>query len=128
MPYSKEYYQKNRERELAKHKAYNAAHREHLLGVAKKWREKDRMACLEHYSSSPPQCKCCGENRLQFLCIDHTNGGGSAHRKKEFGGGGNINRWLIKNNFPEGFRVLCHNCNLSLGFYGYCPHGGDKTT
>jgi hypothetical protein len=20
------------------------------------------------------------------------------------------------------YRVLCHNCNTALGFYGYCPH------
>ena len=24
--------------------------------------------------------------------------------------------------FPLGYRVLCHNCNLARGFYGYCPH------
>jgi hypothetical protein len=29
---------------------------------------------------------------------------------------------LIKNNFPDGFQVLCHNCNMSIGLYGYCPH------
>lgn len=31
--------------------------------------------------------------------------------------------WLIHNRFPEGFRVLCFNCNNSLGMHGYCPHG-----
>jgi hypothetical protein len=30
--------------------------------------------------------------------------------------------YLIRNNFPEGYRVLCHNCNQSLGYFGYCPH------
>jgi hypothetical protein len=30
--------------------------------------------------------------------------------------------WLKRNNYPTGFRVLCHNCNLAIGFYGYCPH------
>ena len=30
--------------------------------------------------------------------------------------------WMIKNNFPKGFQVLCHNCNLAKGFYGKCPH------
>jgi hypothetical protein len=34
-------------------------------------------------------------------------------------------RWLRKNGFPKGFRVLCHNCNFAHGHYGYCPH---KTT
>jgi hypothetical protein len=52
--------------------------------------------------------------------MDHINGGGSKHAQQI--GRGKIYRWLILNDFPEGFRVLCHNCNLSLGYYGYCPH------
>ena len=30
--------------------------------------------------------------------------------------------WAIKHNFPDELRLLCHNCNFSLGAYGYCPH------
>ena len=30
--------------------------------------------------------------------------------------------WLINERFPEGFRVLCHNCNQAIGYYGECPH------
>jgi hypothetical protein len=70
-----------------------------------------------------PICKCCGEERVEFLSIDHINGGGNQHRKEITGfKQGNIYRWLKKNNFPEGFQVLCFNCNMSIGFYGYCPH------
>jgi hypothetical protein len=59
-----------------------------------------------------------------MLGIDHINGGGTKHRKeiKNFG----IYKWLIDNNYPLGYRVLCHNCNCSLGFNGYCPHGEIK--
>ena len=28
----------------------------------------------------------------------------------------------IKNNFPKGFQILCHNCNIAKGHYGKCPH------
>jgi len=24
--------------------------------------------------------------------------------------------------YPDGFRVLCHNCNMAYGFYKTCPH------
>ncbi len=24
--------------------------------------------------------------------------------------------------YPTGFRVLCHNCNCALAYYGSCPH------
>lgn len=33
---------------------------------------------------------------------------------------------LKRNKFPKGYRILCHNCNLSKSFYGYCPHQGVK--
>jgi hypothetical protein len=71
-----------------------------------------------------PQCKCCKTDILEFLSIDHINGGGIQHRKLIGGNGAGFYRWLIKNNFPEGFRVLCMNCNHALGRCGYCPHHG----
>lgn len=69
------------------------------------------------------QCKCgcgCLIKDYEFLTIDHKNGGGTKHRK-ETGGGYHFYRWLRKNGYPEGFRVLCWNCNCSHGIYGYCP-------
>ena len=79
-----------------------------------------RITVLQHYSGSEiPYCACCGESRIEFLAVDHINGDGAEHRKKY---PGNMFVWLIKNNFPDGFQILCHNCNLSRGFYGYCPH------
>ena len=38
------------------------------------------------------------------------------------GAGLQFYRWLKKNKYPKAFRVLCHNCNVSYGLYGYCPH------
>lgn len=71
-------------------------------------------------------CVCCGESRLVFLCMDHIDGGGNAHRRslstrqKEVGGG-TVYAWLVRNSFPPGFRVLCHNCNFAEA-HGGCPH------
>lgn len=83
-----------------------------------------RLTVLRHYGGFPPKCACCGENEIKFLSIDHINGGGTAHRKTftKTGKGGNISVWLLKNSLPEGFQVLCHNCNMAKGFYGSCPH------
>ena len=83
-----------------------------------RWRN-ERIRCLSHYSDGKIECGCCKENNYEFLAIDHINGGGNKHIKSI---GGKLVRWLIKNNFPQGFRVLCHNCNMSLGHHGYCPH------
>lgn len=30
--------------------------------------------------------------------------------------------WLHANKYPDGFQVLCHNCNMAKGFYSRCPH------
>lgn len=84
-----------------------------------KLKRKNRKACLEFYGGTPPKCACCGETIYEFLAIDHINGGGNKHRREI---GVNIYGWLVKNSFPGGFQVLCHNCNLAKGFYGICPH------
>lgn len=80
-----------------------------------------RLDSLCQYSkTNPPSCACCGESQYEFLAIDHINGGGNAHRREH--NIGNISIWLHANNWPEGFQVLCHNCNMAKGLYGACPH------
>lgn len=84
-------------------------------------RRDGRMRALQAYGGVVPQCSCCGEGTVQFLALDHVNGGGHTQRK-ELGGGG-FYVWLRKNNYPEGFRVLCHNCNIGRQINGgLCPH------
>lgn len=69
-------------------------------------------------------CSCCGTETKEFLSIDHIKGDGKEHRKLVGGGGRGVAlyAWLKRNNFPSGFRILCLNCNFSLGHFGYCPH------
>ena len=67
-------------------------------------------------------CACCGETHIEFLSIDHINGGGIKHRKSLGGSNQAIYTFILKNNFPPEFRVLCMNCNWSRGIHGYCPH------
>lgn len=81
-----------------------------------------RLAAITHYGG---RCECCGETRFEFLAIDHRNGGGSEHRRREVKGP--IERWLKRHGYPEGFRVLCHNCNGAIGYYGVCPHATQPT-
>lgn len=77
-----------------------------------------RQKVLTHYGAI---CKCCGETTEQFLCLDHVKGGGNKHRN-EIGSGSYMYLWIIANNYPDIFQVLCHNCNTALGLYGFCPH------
>lgn len=80
-----------------------------------------RIEVLGHYAGGQPACACCKEMILEFLSVDHVNGGGSEHRKVGLKGA-TIYRWLKKEGYPEGYQVLCHNCNQAKGFYGECPH------
>jgi len=77
----------------------------------------NRKKVFDHYGY---RCQCCGEATPEFLCIDHILGGGERHRK--IIGSGNLYKWLIQNKYPEGYQVLCHNCNMAKGSYGVCPH------
>jgi hypothetical protein len=86
-------------------------------------RAKNKILVIKHYSNGTMQCQCCDEPNLEFLGIDHINGGGNIHRKQiKRVGGFLFYIWLRQQGFPEGFRVLCQNCNLAYGVYGYCPH------
>lgn len=86
----------------------------------KKWK-KEKLQVYKHYGL---KCNCCGEKEYKFLTIDHIYGGGQKHRR-ELGSVNNsraLRRWLIDNNFPKGFQLLCYNCNITKGLYGECPH------
>lgn len=84
---------------------------------------------LEVFKKYGENCQCCGENRVEFLSIDHINGGGAQERKQlGIAGGNRFYYWLRNNKYPDGYRVLCYNCNLSLGFHGYCPHNTPSNT
>ncbi len=74
-----------------------------------------KLFVLVHYSGDPPKCACCGESHFEFLTIDHINGGGNQHMKSLRKIGTNLYRWLVNNDFPEGYQVLCWNCNCSKG-------------
>lgn len=84
-----------------------------------------RKLVLEHYGA---YCHCpgCKVATFEFLAFDHVEGGGNKHHQELRQEGIGICNWLKKHNFPEGFQVLCHNCNMAKGFYGQCPHLKDN--
>lgn len=88
----------------------------------KKYRERDKQLVFIHYGGNPPKCSCCGKSCVEFLTIDHVNNDGAKDRKKGLKGH-DFYRWLIKNDFPEGYQVLCYNCNCGRAKNGgICPH------
>lgn len=95
----------------------------------KSQRRKEKYIKLKSlvFSKYGGKCVCCGESELIFLTIDHVvgNGNGNSHRRSLTGttaGGEPTYQWIVKNNFPEGFQVMCHNCNHAKHVLGSCPH------
>lgn len=99
----------------------------------RKWRDKNRQKwnkqCNERLrllrllviNGYGGRCACCKETEIKFLAIDHKyNGRGNPakrHTNKK-----SMYKWILRNNFPDELQLLCHNCNLSKGSYGACPH------
>ncbi len=122
--YRKKYYTENKDAENKQSKEYKETHKEEIKGWwveyykknAEKRREYARQRNKDQkelvYNHYGRKCCHCGIEDMRVLTIDHINNDGAAHRKKLFNNGGNsFNRWLCKNNFPEGFQTLCRNCN-----------------
>jgi hypothetical protein len=87
---------------------YREKNPDYVKVSGKKHREKSRQMVFDHYGErcSWPGCNVTDRDMLQ---IDHINGGGNAHFKRC--GFGTMSMWLVANNFPPGFRILCANHN-----------------
>ena len=112
------------------------AHSPITLARRKTIRDEIRLEVLQYYSkrlskSNIPCCRCCGEkSHVDFLAIDHIAGKKEMDSERELVKLGYsssmsaevLGQWIIKNNFPKGFQILCHNCNVAKGVFGECPH------
>ena len=121
--YHEKYYEKNKYKISQQGKKYYKNNKARILSRNKEYWKKQKQLVLDQYGSI---CSCCGEHRVEFLTIDHINGGGHQHRESLKKKGKNFLFWLINNNFPEGYQVLCMNCNFSKGLFGYCPHERER--
>ena len=71
-------------------------------------------------------------SHIEFLSMDHIAGRKQMNSELELVKAGytskfkihQLLRWIKKNNFPEGFQILCHNCNFTKGHSkdNKCPH------
>lgn len=71
-----------------------------------------KLNIFQHYSDGKIACKRCGRDTLRSLVLDHINGNGNIHRHQEhITSGAPTYKWIIKNNYPPIFQILCFNCN-----------------
>lgn len=118
------YYRKNRKKIALRHKKFREENSEYYCDKRRLYKRVLRLEVLRHYSrSDKPFCDCCKKKILEFLTLDHKNGGGNKFRRENPNHRGEkIYAWVRRNGYPDGFRVLCQDCNHSYGAYGYCPH------
>ena len=103
-------------------KSYREKHSKRLSENGIVHRRKAKLDAVRHYSNGSMVCKCCGESEIDFLTIDHVNGGGTKERKSTGRGGQSFAIWLRKQGYPKGFQILCYNCNCAKAFCKVCPH------
>lgn len=126
----KEWYKNNREEQIRRSREYRENNSILITERQINRRKKLKERVFKEYGGAI--CRCCGEDNLYFLTIDHINNDGAEERKKLFGKsttGLNFYEWLTKNNFPtpEKYQVLCMNCNFGKARNnGICPHKEKK--
>ncbi len=94
--------------------AYRTRNKKRLEKRKRNDRSDDRLLALWHYGGQPPNCACCGEDHIQFLCV-----GNNSHR---------LYKWLRQKKYPAGYEVRCHNCHHAITIYGECPHAPGQPT
>ena len=92
------------------HRKYRLLSPWHTRLKLREFHHLDKVKVLSHYSNPPitPICNNCGEQDIDVLCLDHIGGGGTKHTRSI---GMTLYTWILQNNYPEGFQVLCANCN-----------------
>jgi len=106
-----------------KHPNYQKNRREYMRIYHSKYYKKVRLEVLKYYSKGKLCCNCCGESHIEFLTIDHIESvSKKGIIKKWIRSGQGLYNWLKWNHFPEGYQVLCFNCNMAKSIYGNCPH------
>jgi len=113
----KTYYQRHKEKMLERSRDYYSKNKNKF----KKERFKIKLKIIQVYGG---KCACCGETEPKFLTLEHSEGGGQKERIELKGKYDSIKlyKFLIRKNFPKGYKILCFNCNIAKGLYGECPH------
>ena len=100
-------------------KKWHRKNKEKLSARAILMHKKVKLEVFAHYSHRyPPYCaNPFGQHSAPYtdmraLSIDHVQGGGTVHRWKLGFSGYHFWTWLKKQGLPEGYQVLCMNCQF----------------
>jgi hypothetical protein len=94
------------------HERYRILHQDKIKLKKHYDRIKEKIIAFYIYSNGNMQCLLCGNSEFICLGLDHI-GGGTQHRKLIAKANYNIYNLLRQQNFPDGYRLLCQNCNFT---------------
>ena len=102
---------KYRKSEKHRKKRYTEAYRQKDRLKQKLKSRRVKTEVIAHYSHGEMKCAKCPYCNIKALTIDHIDNDGAEHRRElQQEGVHNFYLWLRRNNYPEGFQVLCMNC------------------
>ncbi len=130
---------RNRNKPEIKRKINERNQRPELKAKNKKRIDENRLNVLLEYSkrlsnSNVTCCACCGlKDHIDFFALDHIAGRKEMDSEPELVKLGysskkrsnSLIKWIIDNNFPNGFQILCQSCNFAKGMpknNNKCPH------
>jgi hypothetical protein len=123
--YQKDYQKKLRIRDAVRHREKRQTRYYNDIDASRaRGRDNARRVKVEVFARYGNQCACCGESNLVFLTIDHINGDGADHRRRDIKlrTGTSFYMWLRRNGYPKEFQILCYNCNCAKRTGDDCPH------
>ena len=133
----REWYQRNKDKELSRNKAYRQATRQDRQAARRRWdsanrderrlkqREAEHAIRKEVLIAYGGVCVCCRETNLRLLTLDHKFDDGAEHRRVFGQKTMTFMRYLRREGYPQnlGLRVMCYNCNCGRAANGgICPH------
>lgn len=98
--------------EIKEHnKQYAEQNRDKISSYRNRHNRNLKIKVLTHYGNGKLACVQCGyDANLRALSIDHINNNGAEHRRELGRQGVAFYRWLITNDYPEGYQTLCMTC------------------
>lgn len=113
--YNKKYHQQNHEkrnqesRETYRKQMSTPEGKARRAQLHREYCQRTKILVFEHYGGV--KCADCGEEDEVVLTVDHVGGGGNQHRKRLKTPGSRFYQWLRTNNYPNGYEIVCRNCN-----------------
>jgi len=116
-------FDKRHEYYLERRRIWGKSNRKITNKLSRKWRFENKLDVIKHYTNGTMRCvgfpegECILENKpidYKLLQIDHIDGNGK--RQRDSIKGMDLCRWIIKNNYPSNFQILCPICNMKKEF------------